>query len=192
MKIRFLHRDEIDDTKWDACVYASFNSLVYAYTWYLDNVADNWDALVLDDYKTVMPLPIRKKWGFTYAYQPFFCQQLGIFSTAKLSQEIVNAFFNTIPAHISYINIQTNIFTKPTTGNIISKQKKNFHLPLIPTYEKLEHSYNSNTKRNLKKAQKAKVELLENAEPSSIIKLYRDNYATKTPEIKCIKNMGRI
>lgn len=194
MEIRFLHRDEIDDIKWDACVYESFNSLVYGYTWYLDNVAENWDALVLDDYKTVMPLPTRKKWGFTYAYQPFFCQQLGIFSNAEISQEIVNAFFNAIPSHISYIDIQTNIFTKPTIGNLTSKQKTNFHLSLISTYEKLEKGYNDNTKRNIKKAYKTKVELLENAEPSSIVKLYRDNYASKTPEIKekDYQNLNRL
>lgn len=194
MEIRFLQRDEIDDIKWDACIYESFNSLIYAYTWYLDNVAEDWGAIVLDDYKTVMPLPTRKKWGFTYIYQPFFCQQLGVFSNNEISQAIVNTFFEAIPSHISYIDIQTNIFTKPETGNIVTKQKTNFHLPLITTYEKLESAYNSNTKRNLKKANKAKLELLENAEPSSIVKLYKDNYAALTPEIKDAdyQNLSRI
>lgn len=184
MEIRFLQRDDIDDIKWDACVYESFNSLIYGYTWYLDNVADDWGGLILDDYKTVMPLPTRKKWGFTYAYQPFFCQQLGIFSNAEISQETVNAFFKAIPSHISYIDIHTNIFTKPTIGNIITRQKTNFNLPLISTYEKLHSAYNANTRRNIKKAKVAKVELLDNAEPASIVKLYKDNYAAITPEIK--------
>lgn len=194
MEIRFLQRDEIDDIKWDACIYESFNSLIYAYTWYLDNVADDWSALVLGDYKTVMPLPIRKKWGFSYVYQPFFCQQLGLFSNDEISQATVNTFFKALPAHISYVDIQTNIFTKPVIGNIVTKQKTNFNLPLISTYEKLSSAYNANTKRNLKKAEKVKMELLENAEPSSIIKLYRDNYAAITPEIKEIdyQNLNRI
>lgn len=184
MEISFLQRDEIDDGKWDACIYDSFNSLVYAYTWYLDNVADDWSALVLDNYKAVMPLPQRKKWGFTYIYQPFFCQQLGVFSNAEISQEMVDAFFKAIPAHFSFVDIQANIFTKPEVGNIVTKQKTNHRLPLISTYEKLEKGYNENTKRNIKKAKKAKIELLENAEPSSIIKLYRENYGHFTPEVK--------
>ncbi len=194
MEIRFLLRNEIDDIKWDACIYESFNSLIYAYTWYLDNVADDWSALVLDDYKAVMPLPSRKKWGFTYIYQPFFCQQLGIFSNAEITQPTVNAFFKAIPSHVSYIDIQTNIFTKPSSGNVVVHQKTNFHLSLISTYEKLESGYNENTKRNLKKAKKNKIELLENAEPSSIVKLYRENYASKTPEIKesDYQNLNRL
>lgn len=194
MEISFLQRDEIDDIKWDACIYESFNSLIYAYTWYLDNVADDWGALVLGDYTAVMPLPLRKKWGFTYVYQPFFCQQLGIFSNAEINQPTVNNFFKAIPSHISYIDIQTNIFTKPIINNIVTKEKTNFHLPLIATYEKIQRGYNDNTKRNLKKAVKAKIELLENAEPSSIIKLYKEHYAQKTPEVKetDYQNLNRL
>jgi len=44
-------------------------------------VAENWDALVEDDYTAVMPLPWKKKYSFRYVYQPLNCQQLGIFTT---------------------------------------------------------------------------------------------------------------
>jgi hypothetical protein len=47
--------------------------------WHLDRTAVVWDALVWGDYEFVMPLPVRKKWGIQYVYQPLFCQQLGIF-----------------------------------------------------------------------------------------------------------------
>jgi hypothetical protein len=61
----------------------SFNGIVYAYSWYLDIVSPGWDALVKDDYKSVMPLTWRKKYGIKYLYQPFFTQQLGVFSSDK-------------------------------------------------------------------------------------------------------------
>ncbi len=184
MEISFIHRDEINEAKWDDCIYQSFNSLVYAYTWYLDEVADEWSALVLGDYKAVMPLPHRKKWGFTYLYQPFFCQQLGIFSNGEISKELVTKFFAQIPPHFSYVDIQVNIFTQIVSPQIKVRQKTNHHLPLISTYEKIVSGYNDNTRRNLKKADNAKIQVLENAEPSSIIKLYREYYGHKTPEVK--------
>lgn len=184
MEISFLHREEINDVKWDDCVNRAFNSLVYGYTWYLDEVAEEWCGLILGDYVAVMPLPYKKKWGFTYIYQPFFCQQLGVFSNAEIKSDIVNAFFAHIPTHISYVDIQVNIYSKPTGSDIKLGQRTNHHLPLIPTYEKIASNYNDNTRRNLKKAREAKLQILENAEPSSIIKLYRENYGAKTPEVK--------
>ena len=39
-----------------------------------------WDALVEDDYVSVMPLPYRKKMGVTYIFPPTMTQQLGVFS----------------------------------------------------------------------------------------------------------------
>jgi hypothetical protein len=184
MKIEFYHREDIDDAKWDSCIHRSINGLIYAYSWYLDEVCDEWDALVCDEYKAVMPLPRRRKWGFTYAYQPFFCQQLGVFSTTETSGDIINAFFRAIPKHFSFINIQVNVFTQPGLPGIVLKKRTNHRLPLIAVYDKLAATYNDNTKRNLKKAREAKLEAFENADPTSIIKLYTDNYAAKTPEVQ--------
>ena len=49
--------------------------------WYLDIVHENWDALMEDDYERVMPMPvITKNWRISYIFQPFFVQQLGVFS----------------------------------------------------------------------------------------------------------------
>jgi lipid II:glycine glycyltransferase (peptidoglycan interpeptide bridge formation enzyme) len=67
---------------------------------------------------------------------------------------------------------------------IVLKKRTNHRLPLIAVYDKLAATYNDNTKRNLKKAREAKLEAFENADPTSIIKLYTDNYAAKTPEVQ--------
>ena len=78
--IRYLRHNEIDREKWDACIAASENGLVYAYSWYLDVVHPEWEALVMDDYAAVMPLTGGRKFGVEYLFQPFFVQQLGAFS----------------------------------------------------------------------------------------------------------------
>ena len=61
--IQFLKRDKIDEQKWNNAVEQSLNSLPYAYSWYLDSVAENWAALVLGDYQTIMPLVWLHKLG---------------------------------------------------------------------------------------------------------------------------------
>ncbi len=76
MEIKYLKREEIEDKKWNGCVHFAINNLPYAYTWYLDNVAEQWYGLVYGDYDLVFPLVWNRRWGFNYLYQPFASQQL--------------------------------------------------------------------------------------------------------------------
>ena len=62
-EIRFLKRNEINERAWNECVEKSVYSLPYAYVWYLDAVAENFDALVLNNYEAVFPLVWLKKFG---------------------------------------------------------------------------------------------------------------------------------
>ena len=77
--IRYLERHEIDTIKWDQCIRHAANGLIYSYSVYLDTMAKQWSALVLNDYEAVMPLTWNRKFGFNYLYQPAFTSQLGIF-----------------------------------------------------------------------------------------------------------------
>ena len=76
MTIRFLEREEIDQLKWDSCVHYAVNGNACGYTWFLDNVSENWSGLVEGDYESVFPLVWNKKiLGIHQIYQPYFCQQ---------------------------------------------------------------------------------------------------------------------
>src|SRR5687768_4590962 len=77
--ILYLKHDEIDKDKYDACVVSAVNSLIYARSFYLDNMCPEWDALVSEDYSWVMPITWNTSWGVKYLYQPAFSQQLGVF-----------------------------------------------------------------------------------------------------------------
>jgi hypothetical protein len=83
--INYLKHTEIDKALWDECIAQSVNRRVYAFSWYLDIVCPGWDALVGDNYMHVFPLTHRRKWGVGYLYQPFFAQQLGLFSRDLLT-----------------------------------------------------------------------------------------------------------
>jgi hypothetical protein len=73
MPIKYLSREELDDVKYNNCIAESTQSNVYAFSWYLDIVSDQWSALILNDYEAVMPLTWNSKFKFlNYAIQPFF------------------------------------------------------------------------------------------------------------------------
>ena len=106
--IKLLRHNEINKVRWDECVKKSFNGNVYALSWYLDIVHRNWDALVENDYERVMPLTSSKKFGLSYMFQPFFVQQLGVFSSTQLSQETVDNFIKAIPEEYRLIQYRLN------------------------------------------------------------------------------------
>ena len=91
MKVRFLHRDEIDKQKWDEVITRSPAETLYPYSWYLDAAAENWSALVMDDYRFIMPLIWKRKYGIRYIYQPYYTQQLGIFSQENVDPKVTGA-----------------------------------------------------------------------------------------------------
>ncbi len=89
MKIEFVHRKEIDVHKWDEVISNSAAETLYGYSWYLDAAAANWSAFVIEDYRFVMPLIWKKKYGLTYLYQPFYTQQLGVFSREYVDPTLI-------------------------------------------------------------------------------------------------------
>ena len=61
----YLKHHQIDKKKWDSCIFYAKEGILYAYSWYLDIVAPNWDAIILlnkDSYISVMPLPVKTKY----------------------------------------------------------------------------------------------------------------------------------
>ena len=175
MAIRFLYHKQIDKRKWDRCIKSAFNGIIYAYSWYLDIVSENWDALVEDDYKSVMPLTANEKYGIKYLSQPPFTQQLGVFSTSRLDPDLVNAFIIAIPAHIKYVDINLNIFNKINSDKHRFKSNTNYELDLIGTYEKNKKNYSTNTKRNIAKANKNNISIIEGVTNHQLIELFKNN-----------------
>lgn len=172
MQLQIIHlkRQEINNAKWNACVDAAANGLLYSYTDYLDAFAGNWDALVLDDYKAVLPLPWRKKWNFYYVYHPFLTPQTGITGN-HLTAEIVIAFLQAIPKKFSYADLQLNFGNNFTFSHITLKQRCNFVLNLDAPYETLFNNYRKQVKRNIQKGIKAGCTVVKNIPAAAVVQL---------------------
>lgn len=181
--IQYLPHTEIDRAKWDLCLEQAPNSFIYGYSWYLDEVSAGWEALVLDDYRAVMPLTQHKKYGIRYLSQPFFTQQLGIFSKQALSQGELAAFIEAIPAKFRFIEIHLNEHNQILDESIKIRKRKNYVLELNKSYEKIQKGYNSQAKRNLKQAKKNSLELKAIGQ-EEVILFYKQHKALSTKGVK--------
>jgi len=173
--IKHLRHNEIDKELWNRVVYNAHNSNVCAYSWYLDVVCPGWDALVLDDYSAVMPITCNKKFGINYLYNPFFVQQLGVFSIQEITSTAIKNFIDKIPKLFKFIEINLN------SKNDISLLKNNiesnqdFELLLNEPYDNCRHGFNENTKRNVLKSLKNNLSVKNNIDITKIITLFRND-----------------
>ena len=94
--IRYLERRDIDKSKWDACISKAPNQNIYGYAAYLDTMAVNWDALIINDYEAVLPLPWKKKFGICYLYTPRFTSPLAVYGQIPSSIELKH-ILNQVP-----------------------------------------------------------------------------------------------
>lgn len=175
MEIRLVQHKDLDKVAWDNCIGQSVNGNIYAYSWYLDIVCDEWDALISGDYETVFPLTFRRKFGIYYLYQPFFTQQLGIFSILHITPQIVEEFLSAIPQKYAFAEINLNAYNKPDKSKWQLVENLNHELDLIEPYEILKKGYSQNTNRNIAKAIRNNISISSSIKPEDIVMLFRQN-----------------
>ena len=182
--ITYLRHDEIEKAKWDETINRSVNGIIYARSWYLDIVCPGWDALIDGDYAAVFPLTHNRKSGISYLYQPFFTQQLGIFTREHLTEKLVQDFLKAIPSKFRFAEIHLNSMNKVDPGLFSVESRINLELDLINTYENLRRNYDQNAKRNLKKAFDSSVSVNRRTEPDELITLFRENYGKREGKLR--------
>jgi len=182
--VRYIKRSEINRQKWDALIDASLNSLPYALSWYLDAVAENWDALVLNDYQAVMPLVWLRKFGVKCLYQPYYCQQLGVFAANDLPSETIEQFIAITAQKFSYVDINLNPWAGKIAGLRRLLPKKNLLLDTSGNYVTLKKNYTENHRRNISKALKAELHFSEESDVQSFQKFYLGNVNRKKENFK--------
>jgi hypothetical protein len=148
--IRYVPYQQINLQQWDACIDAARNGLIYAYSFYLNAMAKQWDALVLNDYEAVMPLTYNKKHGIYYLYQPPFTASLGVFGKT-VTAALVQQFLQAVPAQFKYWDIYLNYGNLFPMEGYDLYQRSNYVLPLMQDYGHLYDKYRGNIKRNIKK-----------------------------------------
>lgn len=190
-EFQYIKHEDIDHDKWNRCIDEALNSRIYACTWQLDRAAPRWDALVLGDYAFVMPLPIRRKLGISYLYQPLFSQQLGIYPMPD--KKISGYFYRYLSKHFRFAELNLN------AGNIPDKNiatttfyaRKNYLLALGESYKSIASFYSKNTKRNIAKADKNNLSIVEGIRLETYLEFKLQNLppGVKRKDIHSLKSM---
>lgn len=192
--ISFLKHNEIDKRKWDGCISNSSNCLIYVRSFYLDNISPSWNALVLNDYESVMPLTWRKKYLISYLYQPSFLQQGGVFSSEPITKEIVKEFLKLAVAHYRYIDITLNYENSAEEINNSIITKRNNYILRLHENAFEEVAKRDGFKQALTNADKQNLQYGKSSDFVAAIKLYKHLYGERMPSIinDDYKNFGEI
>jgi len=178
--IHYIKRNDLEVLKYDYCIENSVQSRIYAFSWYLDIVADHWDVLVLNDYEAVMPIPWRKKYGIKYVYPPYWLLELGVFSR---DEEIdINPFLVMLFDRFKFVELRLNTNNvKVESDNLISRQMQ--MLSLETNYDTVFKKYRKDRKKDIQKA--IKNDLIEkwNDHPEKLMNLLKNNVGKRTPYI---------
>lgn len=160
MNIQYLKHDEINKLKWDRCISLSFNGIVYAYSWYLDIVSYQWDALVYNDYKAVMPITTKSNYAMSKIIQPEYAPQLGVFTSELLDVDVVNAFLDAIPDRFKSVHIHLNPFNKVTHQKYHVKQGVTYELDLIMPYKVLYSNFSKDAQQYIDASKNNRVNIM--------------------------------
>lgn len=183
--IQLLPNDRINREAWDACIQRSPNRLIYAKSNYLDKIAPGWQGLILNEYEAVMPLPVRRKWGIQYIFQPAFFQQGGIFSPSPVSKALTAKFIHAVMEHFSYAEICMNHLNEiPDMPELEVNKRSNFILTLSKTKDELAAGFSESFIRNAKKAKNAGLIYSRSENLKEAIDLYRSLYASRLSSVK--------
>jgi hypothetical protein len=175
--IRYCKGKDVDIARWDDCVGRSANRLIYGLHFYLDAMtAGQWDALILDDYRAVMPLTWRRKFGISYLAQPAFTQQLGVFSPDPLTAPLILSFLQEAARHYRFAEIYLN-YANACPG---LEPRTNLVLSLDKPYPQLAAEYNENLRRNLRYAAEHSLLYTDVQALAPALAAYRTLYGHRT------------
>ncbi|MCF0052370.1 GNAT family N-acetyltransferase [Dyadobacter sp. LJ53] len=187
-----IERTQICDASWNDHIRKSLQCVIYAQTFYLDIVCENWKALVwpnIQHPEIVMPLPMRRKFGFTTIYQPLFCQYLGLFTLKPLAEFEIGSFIRFLSEEFSYIsayhfNPENSVRMSSIASAVSDFQfvKNHTHwLHIRGNYGQVHSGYSQDRKRNLKRSKALNWCIQKSADINPLITLFAENQTERIP-----------
>lgn len=184
----YLKNNQISKDLWNKSLNKCINANTYCYSWYLDTVANDWDAIVSEKYDILMPLPISGKFHFN-VYQPLLTPKLGIFYSREISKTELNLFVSKLPQNIKNIKLNFNKFNTISLNKNILK-KETYSIDLYSNYIDLFNNYSNYIKHNLENAKNKKYYVINGIAPNEIIAfLNKTNYYENTKNYDILRRV---
>lgn len=170
-EINYWKNKDIDYHIWDETIGKSYNGYIYGYSWYLDNVSEKWDALILGEYDAIMPLPIKKKLGLKVIDNPLLAEQLGIFSPNLLKPRTIQSFIDILNKSFSIINLHFNKYINLDTEHFSNHIEYNaiYELDLVPGKNIIFGMYKKELRHKLDLALRKKPMIINGITPNEFI-----------------------
>lgn len=188
---KILHSSEIDTIKWNACIANNSNGLIYAYSYFLNAMANNWYGLVVNNYQLIFPIPYKKKYGIAYCYMPAFTQQLGFIGNQQLiTADVIYALQNFVKYASPYINFGNTTFANQ--NNL--EARNNFIIDLKRDFSSIQKKYKKTIAYSLSKANKQHLQYIEEGNITLAVDLYQQYNQTKMLHVTAndYKNLKRL
>lgn len=144
--LRFIESKNIDLEKWNNLL-ANVDQ-VFCYKAYFESLAENWGALVLNDYEAALVVPYKKKLFWTWVYTPQFYRAsywMGAWSEHKqqAALALLKSQFSFGSLNLGYTTGLENTF---------------FHQEIEPSaYD--EDNYNNLARRMIRKAESVSIQI---------------------------------
>ena len=179
--ITYVKRKDLDLEKYNTCIEKSNQSKVFAFSWYLDIVAENWSVLVYKDYNAVMPLPWKKKFFIKYIYPPFWLLELGVFSLDDKFD--IQLFFKALFSKFKFVETRLNSKNKLNISRKYLKDGQMQVLKLEDDYTSILSNFRKDRKKDLQRAFKNDLTEKWNDNPNYLITLFKNNVGKRTSNI---------
>lgn len=167
-----VSRQELHLSRYEKCLETAPGAPVYAWPWFLDIMAGKWEVLVWDDYRYVMPVAFRRKWGISYVYQPVFVQQLGIYPAAPPDE--TRAFFTLLASLYPYIHYPSGYGAEEAeAAGFTIMEHHTRRLRLGTGYPSLAARFGDYITQNLKKATLNQITVSREFQPAVFFELQK-------------------
>ncbi len=193
--IYYIQHDKIDITKWDSTVNSALNSNIFSYYWFLNLASNNhWDAIIENDYETIMPLPFKTTLGIKQVYIPQLIPFLGLYSKRTLTQERIKLFIEKAQKHFFSINYKLSKYCNINK----SKKLKINKIPylskdLIFPYEKQLKTYTLNAQKKISYSKKLGYYFNDKINIQGIVNfMIEQNFFHDLTQAEIIKNILNI
>lgn len=189
-EIRKIKRKDLDTDKYSRALNASLNYRIYAEHWYLDILTNQkWECLVYNDYEVIMPIPLQYKFRFKFVLQPLYCQQLGVFYSKEIDEDLFKRFEKLLHKYrvrAYHFNEENNVYTPE------GKERVNYLLSLNKPYPDIFENFERDRKKDIRRNSKKGFKVIEKPEIEKFLELLKTDYSELVAKINLIKMRNLI
>ncbi len=175
--INFVTYNNIDLKKWDLFIERSVNGSIYAWSWFLNSVCNNWSILVDDSFETALVIPEYKRIGFHYSVQPPPLRNLGLISTKKITPDTIQCFLQAIPGRFRRLKFYLNKYNTFAQNAWKVTARYSFEIDLIQKPEVITKNYQQPISNYFKHPDVQNRTLIKSLAPNDFIRLWRNTGA---------------